>query len=128
MDERYQVLKAIADSEAEIAHLEQASARALFVLKELHFKLAMIEKAASVTATGFSKYSPTAAKVQLFADLFRGRDDIFARYWFSQKSGKKGYSPVCEYEWQPGVCTKPEKKCTAYKYVPLTHVALRSAD
>jgi hypothetical protein len=42
------------------------------------------------------------------------------------KPAKKATSPVCEYEWQPGICAKPEKKGTNRKYVPLGHEVLRA--
>ena len=31
----------------------------------------------------------------LFQSLFRGREDVFARRWYSKVSGKGGYQPVC---------------------------------
>lgn len=33
-------------------------------------------------------------ELQLFRSLFRGRDDVFARYWHSTKGGKSGYTPA----------------------------------
>ena len=38
-------------------------------------------------------------KVGLFRSLFRGREDVFARRWFSKATGKAGYQPVCQNEW-----------------------------
>lgn len=58
-----------------------------------------------------SKSSPSAEKIQLFMSLFHGRDDVFALYWESKRSGKKGYSPACKNSWVPGVCPLPQKKC-----------------
>jgi len=40
--------------------------------------------------------SPADRKVALFRALFRGREDVYARRFESAKSGKRGYSPVCE--------------------------------
>ena len=40
----------------------------------------------------------TDEKVALFRSLFRGREDVFARRWFSASSGKSGYQPVCSNE------------------------------
>lgn len=34
-------------------------------------------------------------KVALFRDLFKGREDVFARRWYSKASGKSGCPPVC---------------------------------
>ena len=35
-------------------------------------------------------------KIDLFCSLFKGRDDVFARRWYSKTSGKAGYQPVCQ--------------------------------
>ena len=39
------------------------------------------------------------------------RGDVYAHAWENKKSGKKGYSPVCNNEWRDGVCFKPKVKC-----------------
>ena len=43
-----------------------------------------------------SKKSSPQEKINLFKSLFIGRDDVFALRWSNEKSGKSGYSPVCE--------------------------------
>ncbi len=60
-----------------------------------------------------SKPIPTthAEKVALFASLFRGRLDVYPRFWFNEKTGKKGYSPRCLIEWDRPRCQKPKVKC-----------------
>ena len=50
-------------------------------------------------------------KVDLFRSLFKGREDVFARRWYSKTSGKAGYQPVCQNEWTP-MCDKRTFKCT----------------
>ena len=50
-------------------------------------------------------------KVALFRSLFRGREDVFARRWFSASSGKSGYQPVCSNEWRTDLCDKKQYKC-----------------
>lgn len=50
-------------------------------------------------------------KVALFQSLFRGREDVFARRWFSPTSGKGGYQPVCLREWNREFCDKKKYKC-----------------
>jgi superfamily II DNA or RNA helicase len=127
MNERDQILKAVAHLEAEIMRLKEARDRADSELEKLRAKLVeLYDVESSPAREQFSRYAPPEEKVQLFAKLFRGRGDVFARLWESRKTGKKGYSPVCEYEWQPGICTKPEKKCTNCKYVPLSHEVFRA--
>lgn len=60
-----------------------------------------------------AKHEPTAMrtlslqeKVELFRSLFRGREDVFARRWYSKASGKGGYQPVCQNEWNHQLCDK----------------------
>lgn len=50
-------------------------------------------------------------KVNLFRSLFRGREDVFARRWFSSTTGKSGYQPVCSREWNREYCDKKKFKC-----------------
>jgi hypothetical protein len=50
-------------------------------------------------------------KIQLFRQLFRGREDVYPKLWINNKSGRKGYSPACNREWVRGVCEKPRIKC-----------------
>ena len=50
-------------------------------------------------------------KVTLFRSLFQGREDVFARRWFSPTTGKSGYQPVCSREWNREFCDKKKFKC-----------------
>jgi len=50
-------------------------------------------------------------KVTLFRSLFRGREDVFARRWYSKSTGKSGYHPVCLNEWNRSLCDKKKFKC-----------------
>ena len=52
-------------------------------------------------------HSPPAAKIALFRDLFRGRDDVYPRRFESRKTGKYGYQPACVSEWVRGGVDKP---------------------
>ena len=45
-------------------------------------------------------------KVDVFRNLFKGREDVFARRWYSRASGKSGYQPVCRNEWDRQLCDK----------------------
>jgi len=51
-------------------------------------------------------------KVALYQSVFRGREDVFAKRWFSRSSNKSGYQPVCANEWQHSLCDKKKYKCT----------------
>ena len=62
-------------------------------------------------------------RVALFQSLFKGREDVFARRWFSQTTMKGGYQPVCVNEWRRGVCDKKKFKCIECpnrSFAPLT--------
>lgn len=51
-------------------------------------------------------------KVALFRSLFRGREDVFARRWYSLTTDKSGYQPVCIREWNSEYCNKKRYKCS----------------
>lgn len=50
-------------------------------------------------------------KIDLFRGLFKGREDVFARRWYSRATGKAGYQPVCSNEWDFQLCNKKKFKC-----------------
>lgn len=63
-------------------------------------------------------------RVAIFHSLFKGREDVFARRWFSKITGKSGYQPVCINEWRRGVCDKKKYKCADCPnrhFAPLTY-------
>lgn len=62
-------------------------------------------------------------KVKIFMEVFRGRTDVYAKRWTSNKTGKSGYSPVCKNEFSRSKCDKPRVKCSECPFrelVPLT--------
>jgi superfamily II DNA or RNA helicase/very-short-patch-repair endonuclease len=76
---------------------------------------------------GVTHQSAPDAKIALFRSLFRGRDDIYARRFVSNKTGKAGFAPACENEWIRGICEKPRIKCTAclhQQFVPVSAEAV----
>lgn len=50
-------------------------------------------------------------RIRLFQSIFKGREDVFARRWFSKTTGKSGYQPVCINEWKQGLCDKKKYRC-----------------
>lgn len=50
-------------------------------------------------------------KVKIFMEIFKGRTDLYAKRWTSNKTGKSGYSPVCKNEFSNYKCDKPKVKC-----------------
>jgi len=63
--------------------------------------------------------SPDTDKIRLFRSLFRGREDVYATLWISERTGKKGYSPACENPWAART-GKP------IQYFPLTDEVVRA--
>lgn len=62
-------------------------------------------------------------RIRLFQSLFKGREDVFARRWFSKIAGKSGYQPVCINEWKQGICDKKKYRCAICpnrNFAPLT--------
>ena len=62
-------------------------------------------------AAAVTMASGTADKIAFFRSLFRGREDVLPRRWQNAKTGRAGYSPVCNNEWARGLCKKPKIKC-----------------
>ena len=93
--------------------------------RELRRKLGMCDPkpVKPIPTTAVHHHSTPAEKIQLFRSLFRGREDVFARRWYSIKTEKAGYAPVCANEWKSGVCIKPKgtcSKCDHRELVPLS--------
>lgn len=68
----------------------------------------------------------TEEKLDLFDSLFRGRN-MYAKRWFSEKTGKTGYSPACKNDGIYGICKKGKTKCADCKereLLPLTKQVL----
>jgi len=85
-------------------------------IKELEAENAELKKRLGENVTPVT-HEPTAMqklsaqeKVNLFRSQFKGREDVFARRWYSKASGKGGYQPVCQNEWS-SLCDKKKFKC-----------------
>jgi hypothetical protein len=67
-------------------------------------------------------------KVTLFASLFRGREDVYARRWENPRVGRSGFQPACANEWAAGLCDKRRSKCGSCpnrEFLPLTSAVIR---
>lgn len=105
----------IAAQEARVAALtrqlaeEEARLSALRISAE---KARLAQKTLPVLAPGaLVPRVSVSAKIALFRSLFRGRDDVYPKFWHNARSNKSGYAPACENEWVHGVCNKPRVKC-----------------
>ncbi|MFP5492531.1 MAG: TOTE conflict system archaeo-eukaryotic primase domain-containing protein [Bacteriovoracia bacterium] len=68
-------------------------------------------------------------KIDLFLKLFRCREDVYPKRWENSKTGKQGYSPVCDLEWVKPICQKPTIRCSDcqhQKFPPLDSFAVES--
>ena len=107
--ERQQLIERIKELEAENAELR----------KRLGEDIAPFEQKPTV-----KKRLSLEERVELFRSLFKGREDVFARRWFSKASGKSGYQPVCKNEWHRQLCDKPKQNCSDCpnrQLLPLTY-------
>lgn len=98
------------DIQNELAQLREENAR----LRELLRKHGIADEASTSSIVPTQKSMPKLSledKVALFRSLFRGREDVFARRWYSPKTDKSGYQPVCTREWNREYCDKKKYKC-----------------
>lgn len=109
----------------EILRKENTELRSLLCAHGIEYK----PRSANVIDSTYSPVSLPVFKlslderVALFMSLFKGREDVFARRWFSKSTGKAGYQPVCVNEWRRGVCDKKTYKCAECPnrdFAPLT--------
>lgn len=87
----------------------------------------VIDLSEDFSIASVTKSSSPQEKIELFMSLFRGRTDIYAKRWYSIKSGKSGYQPVCLNEWNRQLCDKRKTKCADCKnrkFAPLTQTAV----
>ncbi len=135
--ERFNALiSAISHGESRLNELDKERHKILAELKSLKaelLKLANHSPDVTNNATdsphkNISKISSPEEKIALFKSLFRGRVDVYPRLWISKKTGKKGFSPVCNNEWVDGVCEKPKIKCNEClhrSFAPVTGSVIR---
>lgn len=113
--ESRQALRAeIARKRAAIHALDHQRTSAEHDLERLEAELLALDQAStSSDSANPDAPAPTtpAGKVALFRTLFRGRLDVFPKFWVNAKSGRTGYAPACDNEWVRGVCQKPQIRC-----------------
>ena len=74
-------------------------------------------------------HSSAQEKIDFFLSMFKGRENLYARRYYSAKTGKSGYTPVCGNEWISGLCDKKKHKCPDCPnraFLPLTSEAVRA--
>lgn len=73
-------------------------------------------------------YLSLDGQVALFKSYFRGREDVYAKFWVNNRTGKRGYSPTCKNEWVRSLCRKGAVKCSEcpnQEFIPFNENAIR---
>ena len=98
--------------------LEEENKRLKSLLSEHGIPFEACAHDGNITVSQFSNSTDSTIslslqeKVELFQSLFKGREDVFARRWYSDTTKKSGYQPVCEREWNREFCDKRKYKCS----------------
>ena len=92
------------------ARLQEIESERDLIFKEIELLQAQLSRTETSPLPTVATFSITE-KIAIFRNLFRGREDVYPKFWSSKKTGAKGYSPVCEREWLRGLCRKPAVRC-----------------
>lgn len=110
----------------EVLHKENEVLRSLLKIHGIEYETRMKEDMNKPIYSLVSVPTITLSideRIRLFQSLFKGREDVFARRWFSKTTGKSGYQPVCINEWKQGICDKKRYRCAICpnrNFAPLT--------
>lgn len=110
----------------EVLHKENEVLRSLLKIHGIEYETRMKEDMNKPIYSLVSVPTITLSideRLRLFQSLFKGREDVFARRWFSKTTGKSGYQPVCINEWKQGICDKKKYRCVICpnrNFAPLT--------
>ena len=110
----------------EVLHKENEVLRSLLKIHGIEYETRMKEDMNKPIYSLVSVPTITLSideRIRLFQSLFKGREDVFARRWFSKTTGKSGYQPVCINEWKQGICDKKKYRCAICpnrNFAPLT--------
>lgn len=106
--EKYQVLliennnlkKEIENLQAQLGIPEQQVGSNEFPKQKPVLKIIEQNSSNQVISPNINNFSDPMGKIKLFMSLFKGRDDVYAYRWESNKNGKSGYSPFCLNDWR----------------------------
>ena len=110
----------------EVLHKENEVLKSLLKIHGIEYETRMKEDMNKLIYSLVSVPTITLSideRIRLFQSLFKGREDVFARRWFSKTTGKSGYQPVCINEWKQGICDKKRYRCVICpnrNFAPLT--------
>jgi superfamily II DNA or RNA helicase len=123
--DRERLAEEIARSRARVVDLERERDVELMRITELEAVIAALDAIPSTppSAVVADPAAPTEPagpasprrtpeqKLQIFRELFRGREDVYPTRFESAKTGKQGYGPACANKFERGVCELPKVKC-----------------
>jgi hypothetical protein len=97
MPNREDLAQQLQGLEARLVSLDEERAALCDRVASLRRLLAAAEAATisvpAIPSTSIAPPSTHAEKVALFASLFRGRDDVYPRFWSNDRKGTKGCPP-----------------------------------
>lgn len=123
-------MQCYAELQAENERLRAENAQLRLLLEQHGIAVAETDRQGAISVNSVSQENASVTmrssakeKIALFRSFFRGREDVFARRWYSKTTEKSGYQPVCGNEWDAELCDKRKFKCGACpnrKLLPLT--------
>jgi hypothetical protein len=114
---RERLLAEIGRARERVVELEQAQAAEASRISELEAQIsalaALPAESPAVNDVPEAQAAPRAPdrQLQIFRDLFRGREDVYPTRFESAKTGKHGYGPACANKFVNGLCELPKVKC-----------------
>ncbi|MBQ7547106.1 MAG: hypothetical protein IJT41_09100 [Clostridia bacterium] len=123
-------MRCYAELQAENERLRAENVQLRLLLEQHGIAVAETDRQGAINVNSVSQENASVTmrssakeKIALFRSFFRGREDVFARRWYSKTTEKSGYQPVCGNEWDAELCDKRKFKCGACpnrKLLPLT--------
>ncbi len=98
--------------EAKIKNIDEQIAMLMKIKSQYAEKLDSLSHEEIIVSKPTNSSQLPANHALLLKDYFRGREDVYAKMWVNNRTGKRGYSPVCKNEWVRSLCRKPTIKCS----------------
>jgi hypothetical protein len=129
-----EINRLLVELEGELTKLNTRQSELLIQIKNLQqekasFLQVLENRPESIKLPLVTNQSSQEAKIVLYKNLFRGREDVYPRRFESKRTDKSGYQPACRNEWVSGICEKPKIRCdncTNREFLPLTNNVIRN--